>query len=270
MKIYMQLLAQAKKVDKAGENRNYFAARMTNEINEIIRVLQLTTYDEGEWDADNLTCIKKAQNAINGNLQTAHDWIEDPMAVTGGIGEKSVRHILEYAQRIADRALPPDREAIHKCYGDINAMTNALCELRREGKGGTPQAQSLSRSIGQKLKDLNALISRAIANIERSGIQQPAHTIHGRVEQAIAWLSNPNFDDKGLGEQAINSIIEEGRRIANISPAAHRQDILNLCNDCESLNTQLQDLCRRGQGNNPQAHEIARTLSQKLDELKTH
>ncbi|RWS26551.1 vinculin-like protein, partial [Leptotrombidium deliense] len=172
MKIYVQLLAQGKKVDEAGENRNYLAARMTDEINEIIRVLQLTTYDEDEWDADNLTCMKKAQNAINGKLQTAHDWIEDPMAVTGGIGEKSVRHILEYAQRIADRALPPDREAIRKCCGDINAMTNALCELRQEGKGGTPQAQSLSRSIGQKLKDLNALISRAIANIERSGIQQ--------------------------------------------------------------------------------------------------
>ncbi|RWS23183.1 vinculin-like isoform X8, partial [Leptotrombidium deliense] len=87
---------------------------------------------------------------------------------------------------------------------------------------------------------------------------------------AKAWLSNPSFDDKGLGEQAINSIIEEGRRIANISPAAHRQDILNLCNDCESLNKQLGDLCRRGQGNSPQAHEIAKTLSQKLDELKKH
>ena len=34
---------------------------MTDEINEIIRVLQLTTYDEDEWDADNLTCMKKAQ-----------------------------------------------------------------------------------------------------------------------------------------------------------------------------------------------------------------
>lgn len=33
---------------------------MTDEINQIIRVLQLTTYDEDEWDADNLTCMKKA------------------------------------------------------------------------------------------------------------------------------------------------------------------------------------------------------------------
>ncbi len=34
---------------------------MIDEINEIIRVLQLTTYDEDEWEADNLTSMKKAQ-----------------------------------------------------------------------------------------------------------------------------------------------------------------------------------------------------------------
>lgn len=33
---------------------------MTDEINEIIRVLQLTNYED-EWDADNLTVMKKAQ-----------------------------------------------------------------------------------------------------------------------------------------------------------------------------------------------------------------
>lgn len=34
---------------------------MSDEIHEIIRVLQLTTYDEEEWDADDITVMKKAQ-----------------------------------------------------------------------------------------------------------------------------------------------------------------------------------------------------------------
>ena len=34
---------------------------MADEIHEIIRVLQLTTYDEDEWDADDLTVMKKCQ-----------------------------------------------------------------------------------------------------------------------------------------------------------------------------------------------------------------
>ncbi|KAI1289160.1 Vinculin [Halotydeus destructor] len=268
MKIFVQLLAQGKKVDEAAENRNYLAARMTEEVNEIIRVLQLTTYDEDEWDADNLTCMKKAQNAINGKLQTAHDWLEDPTALVGGIGEKSIRHILEYANKVAERALPPDRDAIRKCTGDLNAMTNALCELRSEGKGGSPQAQALSKSIDIKLRDLNGLVSRAIANCERSGLQQPAHTVSGRVEQALSWLANPAFDDKGLGFQAIQSIVDEGRRLASVCPAAHRQDLLNLCNDVEALARDLSGLCRSGQGSSPQALQVAKVLGQKLQDLK--
>lgn len=53
--------SEGKGVEEAAENRNYLARRMTDEINEIIRVLQLTNYDEDEWDADNLTVMKKAQ-----------------------------------------------------------------------------------------------------------------------------------------------------------------------------------------------------------------
>ncbi|XP_074603743.1 vinculin [Brevipalpus obovatus] len=268
MKIYVQLLAQGKKTDEAAENRNYLASRMTDEINQIIRVLQLTTYDEDEWDADNLTCMKKALIAIDGKVQAAHDWLEDPTVLPGGIGEKSLRHILEYANRIADRSLPPDRDAIRKATGDINAMVNALCELRSDGKGDSPQAQSLSRSIGQKLKDLIGLCNRAIANVERSGMKQPAHTLKGKVDQAQAYLANPAADDKGHGASVIQSIVDEARRLAAQASPAHRQDILNLCDEVEALNRQLADLVRRGQGNTPQAQELARLLSKKLDELQ--
>ena len=49
---------------------------MTDEINEIIRVLQLTTYDEDEWDADQLTAMKRAFNALDSKMQAAIDWLE--------------------------------------------------------------------------------------------------------------------------------------------------------------------------------------------------
>ena len=64
MKIYVQLVDQRKKTDEAAENRNYLARRMTDEINEIIRVLQLTTYDEDEWESDDVNRIKKTYVSI--------------------------------------------------------------------------------------------------------------------------------------------------------------------------------------------------------------
>lgn len=39
----------------AADNRNYLAMRMSDEVQEIIRVLQLTTYDEDTSELDNIT-----------------------------------------------------------------------------------------------------------------------------------------------------------------------------------------------------------------------
>jgi hypothetical protein len=46
-----------KGVEEAAENRNYLSSRMSEEVGEMVRVLQLTTYDEDEWDSDNLVRI---------------------------------------------------------------------------------------------------------------------------------------------------------------------------------------------------------------------
>ena len=58
--IFASCFTGGKGLPEAAENRNYLAQRMIDEMNEIIRVLQLTTYDEDEWDADNLTVMRKA------------------------------------------------------------------------------------------------------------------------------------------------------------------------------------------------------------------
>ena len=56
MKIFIHIISHGGKgAEEAAENRNYLSGRMSDELNEIIRVLQLTTYDEEEWDADQLT-----------------------------------------------------------------------------------------------------------------------------------------------------------------------------------------------------------------------
>jgi len=63
-------------------------------------------------------------------------------------------------------------------------------------------------------------------------------------------------------------ILEEGRRLAAVCPVAHRQDLLNLCNEVESMAKELRNLCLRGQGNTPEAQNLARLLSGKLQDLK--
>ena len=47
--------------EEAQHNRDYVVSKISDEIHELIRVLQLTTYDEDEWDEDDITVMKKAQ-----------------------------------------------------------------------------------------------------------------------------------------------------------------------------------------------------------------
>nr|XP_023029952.1 vinculin isoform X2 [Leptinotarsa decemlineata] len=269
MKIYIHIVSQGGKgAEEAAENRNYLTQRMTDEINEIIRVLQLTSYDEEQSELDNLTVLKKLQNAITNKTNAANDWLFDPNAVKGGVGEKSLRQIIDAAQKVAERCLPHDSENVNKLCSDLTTMTDALCELRQDGKGASPQAESLARGIREKLGQLQQSVMNAVVAVDKAGLQQTAHTAQGRLEQARKWLSNPGQDDRGLGRRAITAVVGEGRKVADGLPGIQKAEILQLCDEVDSLSRQLSDLCVQGKGNSPQAQEVARRLSQKLHELK--
>ena len=68
------------------QSRDYVQNKLSEEIHEIVRVLQLTTYDEDEWDKDDVTVMKKALNALSGRMKHANDWLSDPNALCGTAG----------------------------------------------------------------------------------------------------------------------------------------------------------------------------------------
>ena len=63
--------------------------------------------------------------------------------------------------------------------------------FRQTGQGTTPQAESLARNVEMRLNELLATVNQAINRVEKSGIQQPAPTVVGRLEQARRWLEQP-------------------------------------------------------------------------------
>lgn len=80
--------------------------------------------------------LKKAQSAIESRIRAAYDWLDDGLALRGGVGEKSLRQIIEQASRLAERYLPPSQaEPMSKLASQIVTMTDALCELRQNEKG---------------------------------------------------------------------------------------------------------------------------------------
>lgn len=80
--------------------------------------------------------LKKAQSAIESRIRAAYDWLDDGLALRGGVGEKSLRQIIEQASRLAERYLSPSQaEPISKLASQVDTMINALCELRQNEKG---------------------------------------------------------------------------------------------------------------------------------------
>ncbi|XP_074659984.1 vinculin-like isoform X2 [Tubulanus polymorphus] len=271
IKIYISTKQQGGRgLADSQENRNYLASKMSSEIQEIIRVLQLTTYDEEEWDGDDVLVMTKAKYSIDYKFPAAMNWLQDPEAVAGSSAEKSLRQIVAEARRIADICvLPEDRDVLMKACGDITTMANTLAELRYQGKGSSPQAMAVAKSISEKLKELQAASARAVSNTEKTGIARPANTVSGKIEQAQRWLTNPHMDDGGVGEQAARMVVIEGRKLADrMQHGAQKQALLEYCDGVERLTNQLSELCRRGLANTPDARNIAMELSQKLQGLK--
>ena len=105
--------------------------------------------------------------------------------------------------------------------------------------------------------------------VEKSGIQRPSATVTGRLEQAKRWLQQPAIDDMGLGQRAIALLVEDGLRIAEVLPAPSSDHVRSLCQSVEQVAADLAVQVKQGRGNSTPAQAMAKTLAEKLDELKT-
>lgn len=179
-----------------------------------------------------------------------------------------MRQIIENANRVADRCLPHDAAKIRKLAADIGTLSDALCELRHDGKGATPQAEALVREIREKLGQLNTSVQNAVQGVDRAGLQQAAHTVQGRLEQACRWLQNKSIDDKGLGQRAVALIVDEGKKVAEGCPGHQKVEILQLCDEVQGLSDKFSQFCAQNLDDTPEAQAVASKLKAKLHELK--
>nr|XP_034994570.1 vinculin isoform X1 [Zootoca vivipara] len=378
MKIFVTTKnSKSQGVEEALKNRNFTVEKMSGEINEIIRVLQLTSWDEDAWASKKDTeAMKRALALIDSKLNQAKGWLRDPSAPAGDSGEQAIRQILDEAGKVGElcagkerreilgtckmlgqltdqvadlrargqgatplalqkaqqvsqgldlltakvenaaRKLeamtnskqaiakkidaaqswladphggsegeehvrgimaearkiaelcedPKERDDILRSLGEISALTAKLSDLRKHGKGDSPEARALAKQIATSLQNLQSKTNRAVAN---SRPAKAAVHLEGKIEQAQRWIDNPTVDDRGVGQAAIRGLVAEGRRLANVMLGPYRQDLLAKCDRVEQLAAQLADLAARGEGESPQAKAIAAQLQDSLKDLKS-
>ncbi|XP_017518508.1 vinculin isoform X3 [Manis javanica] len=363
-------------IEEALKNRNFTVEKMSAEINEIIRVLQLTSWDEDAWASKKDTeAMKRALASIDSKLNQAKGWLRDPSASPGDAGEQAIRQILDEAGKVGElcagkerreilgtckmlgqmtdqvadlrargqgaspvamqkaqqvsqgldvltakvenaaRKLeamtnskqsiakkvdaaqnwladpnggpegeeqirgalaearkiaelcddPKERDDILRSLGEISALTSKLGDIRRQGKGDSPEARALAKQVATALQNLQTKTNRAVAN---SRPAKAAVHLEGKIEQAQRWIDNPTVDDRGVGQAAIRGLVAEGHRLANVMMGPYRQDLLAKCDRVDQLTAQLADLAARGEGESPQARALASQLQDSLKDLK--
>ncbi|XP_025911600.1 vinculin isoform X1 [Apteryx rowi] len=215
--------------------------------------------------ARKLEAMTNSKQAIAKKIDAAQNWLADPNG--GSEGEEHIRGIMAEARKVAELCEEPkERDDILHSLGEISALTAKLSDLRRHGKGDSPEARALAKQIATSLQNLQSKTNRAVANTRP--VKAAVH-LEGKIEQAQRWIDNPTVDDRGVGQAAIRGLVAEGRRLANVMMGPYRQDLLAKCDRVDQLAAQLADLAARGEGESPQARAIAAQLQDSLKDLKT-
>ncbi|XP_073337345.1 vinculin-like isoform X1 [Pagrus major] len=216
--------------------------------------------------ARRLEALINAKQAIARRLDAAQAWLADPNG--GPEGEEFIRALLAEAKRIADLCEDPkERDDILRSISEIAGLTARLVELRKQGKGDSPEARALAKQIGAALLTLQSKTNRAVANMRPA---KPAVTLEGKMEQALRWVNNPGVDDRGVGQAAIRGMVGEGKRLAGGLLGPYRQDMIGRCDRTEALMTSLADMAGRGEAEAPHARATAAQLQDSLKDLRQH
>ncbi|CAB1313006.1 unnamed protein product [Coregonus sp. 'balchen'] len=255
-----QILDEAGKVGELGQGASPAAMQKAQQVSQGLDVLT----GKVENAARKLEAMTNSKQVIAKKIDAAQNWLADPNG--GPEGEENIRALLAEAKKIADMCEDPkERDDILRSIGEMAALTAKLSELRRQGKGDTPEARALAKQIATALQNLQSKTNKAVAN---SRPAKAAVHLEGKIEQAQSWMENPTIDDGGVGQAAIRGLVAEGHRLANALPGPYRQELVRKCEQVEQLMAQLANLAARGEGESPQARAVAQQLQETLKDLK--
>ncbi|XP_036812223.1 vinculin isoform X1 [Oncorhynchus mykiss] len=255
-----QITDQVSEMRARGQGASPAAKQKAQQVSQGLDVLAGKVENAGR----KLEAMTNSKQVIAKKIDAAQNWLADPNG--GPEGEENIRALLSEAKKIADMCEDPkERDDILRSIGEMAALTAKLSELRRQGKGDTPEARALAKQIATALQNLQSKTSKAVAN---SRPAKAAVHLEGKIEQAQSWMENPTMDDGGVGQAAIRGLVAEGRRLANALPGPYRQELVGKCEQVEQLMAQLADLAARGDGESPQARAVAQHLQESLKNLK--
>ncbi|XP_070981592.1 vinculin-like isoform X3 [Oncorhynchus clarkii lewisi] len=245
-------------VDEAERNRCFTFEKMSAEISEIIRVLQLTTWDEDTWANKDMECMKRSLAVIEAKMTMAKGWLKDSHGQPGEPGDVAVRVILDEAGKVGELCAGRERRDTLGTAKTLGQMTDQVTELRVRGHGLSPLCVQRAGQCSQGLDLLLGKVDSATRRLE--ALTKAKLAFARRLDAAQAWLADPNGGPEGA--ENIRALLANAQKIADLcEDLLERDDIQRSINE---IAARLVELRKRGKGDSPEVRALCKLIGAAL------